>query len=228
MPETSAFVGEQMQKANKNDYGQERIRQLLAGVPFFNEIARDDAEQYALLESTTRLWLAGSGDEVIREGDVDSTLYFLLRGQLEVFGEGASSVPIYYVSPGEVFGTLSMLLGTPRSADIKVSETAREAVIVSLDFNDFSDDKASPYTLETRLAFYHMIVHHIRWTLELKKMASPDHDLVQSMRKLPVFHGQKGSAEELESLRIQAQGLAELLCRWNEEGQGNNGALQLT
>ncbi len=216
-----------MEKANNNDYGQQRVRQLLSGVPFFNEISRDDAEQFDLLESNTRLWLAGSGDDVIRAGDVDSTLYFLLRGQLEVLGDSPSHPPLYYVSPGEVFGTLSMLLGTPRSADIRVSENSREAVIASLDFNDFSEDD-SPYTLSTRLAFYHMIVHHIRWTLEVKRMADPDHELVQSMRKLPVFHGEKGSQDELDALREQAQGLAELLCRWNEEGQGNTGALQLT
>ncbi|KGD66614.1 hypothetical protein Y5S_00281 [Alcanivorax nanhaiticus] len=216
-----------MEKANNNDYGQERARQLLSGVPFFNEIDRDDAEQFDLLESKTQLWLAGPGDAVIREGDVDSTLYFLLRGQLEVLGDSPAAAPLYYVSPGEVFGTLSMLLGTPRSADIRVSDNSREAVIASLDFNDFSEDD-SPYTLTTRLAFFHMIVHHIRWTLEVKRMANPDHELVQSMRKLPVFHGEKGSEEELRSLREQAQGLAELLCRWNEEGQGNTGALQLT
>ncbi|MCK0153839.1 cyclic nucleotide-binding domain-containing protein [Alcanivorax sp. S6407] len=216
-----------MEKANNNDYGQERVRQLLSGVPFFNEIYRDDAEQFDLLENNTRLWVAGSGDEVIRAGDVDSTLYFLLRGQLEVLADSPAQPPLYYVSPGEAFGTLSMLLGTPRSADIRVSESAREAVIASLDFNDFSEDD-SPYTLTTRLAFYHMIVHHIRWTLEVKRMANPNHELVQSMRKLPVFHGEKGSQEELEALREQAQGLAELLCRWNEEGQGNTGALQLT
>lgn len=215
-----------MEQANNNDFGQQRIRQLLSGVPFFNEIARDDQDEFARLEQNTRLWVAGSGDTVIRVGDVDSTLYFLLRGQLEVLSE-IGEAPIYYVSPGEVFGTLSMLLGTPRSATIKVSESAREAVLVSLDFNEFNEDE-SLYSLATRLAFFHMIVHHIRWTLEVKRMQSPDHELVQSMRKLPVFHGEKGGREELAALKVQAQGLAELLCRWNEEGQEGTGALQLT
>ncbi|WP_300525266.1 cyclic nucleotide-binding domain-containing protein [Alcanivorax sp.] len=216
-----------MEQANNNDFGQQRIRQLLSGVPFFNEIARDDQHEFAHLERNTRLWVAGSGDTVIRAGDVDSTLYFLLRGQLEVLSEHAGDTPLYYVSPGEVFGTLSMLLGTPRSATIKVAENAREAVLASLDFNQFNEDDG-PYSLTTRLAFFHMIVHHIRWTLEVKRMQSPDHELVQSMRKLPVFHGEKGSREELAALKVQAQGLAELLCRWNEEGPEGTGALQLT
>ncbi|MCG8391632.1 MAG: cyclic nucleotide-binding domain-containing protein [Pseudomonadales bacterium] len=216
-----------MEQANNNDFGQERTRQLLSGVPFFNEIARDNQEEFAQLECNTRLWVADSGDEVIRAGDVDSTLYFLLRGQLEVLAEQPGDPPLYYVSPGEVFGTLSMLLGTPRSATIRVADNAREAVLASLDFNPFNDTD-SPYSLSTRLAFFHMIVHHVRWTLEVKRMQNPDHELVQSMRKLPVFHGEKGSEAELMSLKEQAQGLAELLCRWNEDGQEGTGALQLT
>ena len=48
------------------------------------------------------------------------------------------------------------------------------------------------------------------------------------MRKLPVFHGEKNSPEELAALKVQAQGLAELLCRWNGEGQASTGTLQLT
>ncbi len=216
-----------MEQANNNDFGQQRRRQLLAGVPFFNEIARDDQSEFCRLEQTTRLWVAASGERIIRAGDVDFTLYFLLRGQLEVLSENPQGAPLYYVSPGEVFGTLSMLLGTPRSATIKVADNAREAVLASLDFNDFNDDN-SAYSLTTRLAFFHMIVHHIRWTLEVKRMQAPTHELVQSMRKLPVFQGEKNSPQELAALKVQAQGLAELLCRWNEEGQASTGALQLT
>jgi hypothetical protein len=59
-------------------------------------------------------------------------------------------------------------------------------------------------------------------------MQAPTHELVQSMRKLPVFYGEKNSPQELAALKAQAQGLAELLCRWNEEGQASTGALQLT
>ncbi|MDX1804390.1 MAG: cyclic nucleotide-binding domain-containing protein [Alcanivorax sp.] len=216
-----------MQQADHQQYGPQRINQLLSGVPFFNEIARDDHDQYLLLVANTGIKVAGAGEQIIRAGDVDTTLYFLLRGQLEVLAEKTDEPPLYYVSPGEVFGTLSMLLGTPRSATIRVADSAREAVLASLDFNDFNDDQQTPYTLQSRLAFYHMLVHHIRWTLEVKRMQMPDHELVQSMRKLPVFHGEKGTEAELETLKIQAQALAELLCRWNEEVLESTGTLQL-
>ena len=113
-----------------------RVEALLSGVPFFNEVARDDADQRALLLARTEIIEAGPGDRVIRAGEVESSLYFLLRGQLVVQGEragGEASAVLYYVSPGEVFGTLSMLLGTARSATIRVADAAREALTVVRD-----------------------------------------------------------------------------------------------
>ena len=83
-----------MEQANNNDFGQQRRRQLLAGVPFFNEINRDDQNEFSRLEQTTRLWVAASGESVIRAGEVDSTLYFLLRGQLEVLSENPQGAPL--------------------------------------------------------------------------------------------------------------------------------------
>lgn len=217
-----------MEQANNNDYDPSRMRQLLSGVPFFNEVSRDNANEFALLEERTRLWVAQPEETVIRAGDVDSTLYFLLRGQLEVLADREDQPPLYYVSPGEAFGTLSMLLGTPRSATIRVAENAREAVLASLDFTAFQGDD-SPYSLSTRLAFYRMIVHHIRWTLEVKRMEDPSNELVAEMRKVPMFTGAKGSDEELSALCMQAQCLADLLCRWNDSNQAAAaGALQLT
>lgn len=216
-----------MHHATEQDYDSERRRRLLSGVPFFNEIAGQDAQQFQQLLTDTTFQVAHSGERVIQAGDVDSTLYFLLRGQLEVLPESHEQAPLYYVSPGEVFGSLSMLLGTPRSASIQVADAAREAVLASVDYALFSDaDKG--YSLATRLAFFRMIVHHIRWTLEVKRMQTPDHELVHRMRKLPIFRGEKGSENELHALKEQAQALAELLCCWNAESVADTGNLQLT
>ena len=104
-----------MKHAQWQESDHARVEALLSGVPFFNEVARDDADQRALLLARTEIIEAGPGDRVIRAGEVESSLYFLLRGQLVVQGESADGAPsavLYYVSPGEVFGTLSMLLGT--------------------------------------------------------------------------------------------------------------------
>ncbi|MBL7250168.1 cyclic nucleotide-binding domain-containing protein [Alloalcanivorax sp. C16-2] len=217
-----------MKHASWQDSDHHRVEALLAGVPFFNEVARDDADQRARLLARTEIIEAGPGDTVIRAGEVPSSLYFLLRGQLVVLGDEDSPTVLYYVSPGEVFGTLSMLLGRTRGATIRVADAAREAVLARLDFKDFDDDRDTPYSLATRLAFFHMLVHQIRWAVEVRRMQSPDQALAAGLRKVPVFSGQRDSEAELVSLREQARALADLLYRWNHCPPGTTGNAQLT
>jgi CRP-like cAMP-binding protein len=219
-----------MKHAQWQESDHARVEALLSGVPFFNEVARDDADQRALLLARTDIIEAGPGDRVIRAGEVESSLYFLLRGQLVVQGERAgreASAVLYYVSPGEVFGTLSMLLGTARSATIRVADAAREAVMAKLEFTDF-DRPDSPYTLATRLAFFHMLVHQIRWAVEVQRMQAPDQELVAALRKVPIFTGPRDSEEELAALKTQARELAGLLYRWNTKPPSATGNAQLT
>ena len=217
-----------MQHANwqKTDPG--RVETLLAGVPFFNEVGRDDRAQRERLLARTEIIEAASGDTVIRAGEVESSLYFLLRGQLVVLDDEDPAKVLYYVSPGEMFGTLSMLLGQARSATIQVADAAREAVLARLDFNDFDDDRGTPYTLATRLAFFHMLVHQIRWAVEVRRMHRPDPAMAAALRKVPVFAGERDSEAELASLRDQARALADLLYRWNHPPPGSTGNAQLT
>ena len=60
------------------------------------------------------------------------------------------------------------------------------------------------------------MVNDIRWTLEMNKKSDPNHPLVVAIRKVPLFVGTRGTREELASLREQANGLADILCVWNE------------
>ncbi len=59
-------------------------------------------------------------------------------------------------------------------------------------------------------------------------MRATTHELVHSLRELAVFHGEKSSTEEVAALKVQAQGLGGLLCRWKGEEQASTGTLQLT
>lgn len=210
-----------MKAVERAIYTPDRIRRLVSGVPFFNEILRQDAAQFDVLLERCELLEAGSGDVVIRQGGSDSGLYFLLRGQLAVLadaspGPGTAPKVLNHISPGEVFGTLSMLRDTPRTATICVDAATREAVLARIDFVFFSNiTDFSVFTLPTKLAFYHMVVHNIRWTLEVNRMQEPHHEVVSLLRKVPVFSGERGSQAELVALHQQAHILADLLCRWN-------------
>jgi CRP/FNR family transcriptional regulator, cyclic AMP receptor protein len=59
------------------------------------------------------------GDALIRHGEPDRTLYFVLRGQLEVIvrsGDGLSMGRVAMVGAGSVLGELAFFDGGPRSA----------------------------------------------------------------------------------------------------------------
>lgn len=62
-----------------------------------------------------------AGDMLIRRGDPDRTLFFLLRGDLEVVahaGDGMSMGPLSRIRPGSVLGEQSFFDGSPRSASV--------------------------------------------------------------------------------------------------------------
>lgn len=206
-----------MKDVAKGEFAPEQIQRMVQGIPFFNEIIRTDPAQLEQIMSRSRLLQAEAGDLVIRRGDTDPYLYFLLKGQLEVLAGDPGSPVINTITPGQPFGTLAMIRGTSRSATIVADPRGKAVVLLALDYHHFRDiTDFSTFTLATKLAFYKMVVNDIRWTLEMNKKSDPNSPLVASMRKVPLFTGTRGTAEELASLRDQALALADILCQWND------------
>jgi CRP/FNR family cyclic AMP-dependent transcriptional regulator len=173
---------------------------------------RLDQDQFELLLSVCEFVEAPAGDILLRKGDEAHTLYFLLKGKVTVLSEYEKSLNV--ISPGEVFGALSMVTGRGRSATVKSST---EVVLLGIDFKYFQQvEDFSMFSMGTKLVAYRMVVHNIRWTLEMNKMESPDHSLVSKLSKAPLYTGVRGGEEELESLYEQSRVLADLLCEWND------------
>lgn len=207
-----------MRPVAQTEFAPEQIQRMVQGIPFFNEVVRTDQAQFTELMRCARLLHAEPGEAVIRRGATDPDLYFLLRGQLHVMaGEEGSSV-INTISPGQPVGTLAMIRGTPRSATLIADPQGKAVVLLALDHNVFRDLTDPRFTLASKLSFYRMIVNDIRWTLEMNRKADPANPLAVAMRKVPLFSGARGTQEELESLRSQAVGLADILCEWNTSG----------
>lgn len=61
-----------------------------------------------------------AGETIIRQGQPDAALYVLVRGALEVRHDAVVLARID--EPGGVVGELSLLLGTPASADVVTAE----------------------------------------------------------------------------------------------------------
>lgn len=205
-----------MEPVDAKSYPYERVQRLLSGVPFFNQILRQDDQQFEQLVSRLTLLTAANGETVISQGDNDRGLYFLLRGELVVLGD-QEEAPLYRISAGEVFGTLAMLRDASRSATLKVADGCKEALLARLDyelFNNINDNRR--FNLGTKLAFYRMVVHNIRWALEMNRTQTPHHPLVGELLKMPLFLGARDSEEELGALHQQAHLLADILYRWNQ------------
>jgi CRP/FNR family cyclic AMP-dependent transcriptional regulator len=218
-----------VQKFFSNSVTSEDVERLLKRIPFFNDVSKQSEQQFLNLIELADIREVAPGDTLIHKGETDMYLYFLLKGKLAVFLEDTAQAPaISHITPGEVFGILSMITATPRSAFIKADTGARSSIIYKLNFAFLADESdTSKLSLETKLIFYRMAVHNIRWTVEQKKMANPKHPLVGLILKLPFIKAEKGTQEELIALKEQAKSLSEIIFLWNEHDKNEAEKIQI-
>ena len=196
----------------------ESIQRFVYGITFFKEVIDSEPEQFERLMESSRIVEAAPEEFIIHKGDKDPYLYFLLKGRLVVLpnDESDMSESLNEINPGELFGAMAMVTGQERSATIKVHGSSKANLLFAVDFNHFKDiHDFSEFTLATKISFYRLVVHNIRWTLETNKMREPSHSLVDKMRQLTLFRGERGTMDELESLHKQANELASILSEWN-------------
>lgn len=206
-----------MQKLFSNNISSDDVERLLKRIPFFNDVCKQSDQQFQNLIDLADIQEIHPGETIIRQGETDMYLYFLLKGKLAVFLSEDDKQAVGFINPGEVFGILSMITATPRSAFIKSDDNTRSSITYKLNFAFLADESTtSKLSLETKLIFYRMAVHNIRWTVEQKKMAAPKHPLVSLLLKLPFIKAEKGSHEELIALKEQAKSLSEIIFLWNE------------
>ena len=81
-----------------------------------------------------------SGQALIRRGDPERTLYFVLQGSLEVIvhsGHGISLGALTKAVAGTVLGEVSFLDGLPRSASVWALEDSQVAAMTWTQFSEF-------------------------------------------------------------------------------------------
>lgn len=191
---------------------------LLRGIPFYKEIQQQDPGQFQKILRYSKLVELQPSDVIMRSGDRGSWLYFLLKGQLVVHPENAEEdTPLNYIMPGELFGDLAMFSNCERRATVSADENCKQSLLFATNFAPFGEPlDFSVINLKTKLVLYRMMVHSIRWKLEVNKMDNPKHKLIDEMRSVGVFIGEKDSEQELQALYDQAGKLADLLIRWND------------
>ena len=197
----------------------EYVEQLLSGIPFFKLVKQQDAWQFELLLQASRMISYLPGEVVVKRGDSDQWLYFLLKGRLAVYVDDSQKGELVnYVTPGEVFGDLSQLVSQPRTATVLAEPTFRESIVLATDSNIFGDiNSTRPISIHTKLAYYRNSVHNLRWKLEVYRSLHLQHPLANKHRQVKLYGGIKDTADELHALYEQAQALALLLLEWNRE-----------
>lgn len=195
------------------------VEQLLSGIPFFKLVKQQDAWQFELLLQSSRVVTYSPGEIVLQRGESDQWLFFLLKGRLAVYvDDPLKGELVNYVTPGEVFGDLSQLMGKPRTATIIAESSAKESLVLATDASIFGDISSSrPITIQTKLAYYRNTVHNLRWKLEVYRSQHLQHPLANKHRQVKLYTGVKDTLEELKALYGQAQALASLLLEWNRE-----------
>jgi len=114
-------------KYNKFDL-QKNVPQLLQKIPLLRSLS---PEAFEKLTRLVQLSYVMRGQTVIRKGNKDDNLYFLLIGRLQAIDltEDGREVGLNFLVSGDYFGELSVIDGLPRSATVVATENALIAVL---------------------------------------------------------------------------------------------------
>lgn len=209
-----------MKRTPLDQYPKDKTKSLLSGLPFFNDLSINDPQQHQLLLQHSSIIELSGGEVLIRKGESDHMLYFLLKGELGIYTEkepGRKSAPISRLSQGQVLGALTVITGLPRTATVAVEKGASDALVFATDVSVFGGkEDFSKATLPTKLAIYRMAINNTRFKLETYKSRDSKTPLATAYSQLPKFTGTKDTLDELQHHASQAVGLAKILQQWNE------------
>jgi cAMP-dependent protein kinase regulator len=101
----------------------EEMKELRASALFAS--FREQALEEILTSTSLRSYQ--EGDIIVTEGEIGSSLFLIVSGEVKVFtrGERGEHLPLAELGAGDFFGEVSLLTGKPRTATI----TAKNAVI---------------------------------------------------------------------------------------------------
>jgi CRP/FNR family cyclic AMP-dependent transcriptional regulator len=94
-------------------------RSVLASVPLFASLPPRHLRRLAEVTAVTNF---DEGDDIVREGASGSVLYVIAEGEAKVVRAGRT---IARLKPGQFFGELSVLAGTPRTASVVAAMPTR-------------------------------------------------------------------------------------------------------
>ena len=118
---------------------QEMTLDAIRSVPLFASL---DDEAATNLRNLLRVNVVAEGAHLFRAGDDGDAMYLIESGRVEitVTDEDKKRIVLAELAQGDFFGEMAIIDGKQRSADAKVAETARLAVLSREDFLSFIHD----------------------------------------------------------------------------------------
>ena len=106
---------------------------VLRNVPLFSGLDETELERLSRVAARRR---AGRGDQVVRAGESADALLILLTGRAKVtnFDEEGREIILAWLGPGEFFGEMGLIDGSPRSASVVAVENCE---LLSIGKNEF-------------------------------------------------------------------------------------------
>ena len=122
--------------------------ELLAGVPVFETLERDDLERIAQFAVPRDF---DAGEVVFREGDASDTCYVVRSGRARAIRThaGGRTLTLATFGPGDIFGELALFEDERRSATIEAIEPTSALAVLGPDMRRLMSEHAA---ISTRLA----------------------------------------------------------------------------
>ncbi len=105
-----------------------------------------------------------------REGEVENVFYVLLDGQADIYRRPEGDpILVDYLRAGQCFGELALILDTPRSGDVIVSEAATVLEVAREAFDRVSAEHPEMLRTVTRLVIERMLKQEERRLIQLAR-----------------------------------------------------------
>ncbi len=119
----------------------EEVVELLAGVPVFSTLERDDLERIAQFAVPRRF---DPGEVVFREGDASDTCYVVREGRARAIRthRDGRAITLATFGPGDIFGELALFEDELRSATVEAIEPTSAVAVLGPDMRRLMSEHA--------------------------------------------------------------------------------------
>jgi CRP/FNR family transcriptional regulator, cyclic AMP receptor protein len=155
----------------------------LRTVPFLNSFSEEQLDDVL---TSSNLIQAEPGDTIIQEGTIDSRIYVLLSGRLDV--KVGAKIVTSISRAGEVFGELALINQDKRLASVVAGD---KSVCLAVDQKFLQDLRPREEDPEFHAALFEFVARLIA-----KKLVATSERLGQVERELAALKGDKPSAKK--------------------------------